>query len=306
MGMWPSGERSRIARRRLPSPMYPPSGKRRSQNPESSGPRCVCTFVIRTSVSASPQLTSPLMPHMSLLSPEPQLVDFSFDVKELNALHRAIDQARDTVKKSEAQYVFVKEEQERRPGQPKKMAPQPSATLRLRSPKRGVNVVMATVPIEPDARLPIRVLVVLLNVPRQGLDVVMDERLNQLTRGSRYDDVFMHFHVGHAGILILKAAFEAPESLTEQRQLPEACRAMSQSPAQKIHLQGNEIAIRVRVLNRLLDLSRKFGCQNLVGVEKQSPVVSQGQSIHGPLALLRPSSRIMELDNLGAMRLSND
>jgi hypothetical protein len=110
---------------------------------------------------------------MSSLPPVPQLVDFSFNVKELNALHRAVDQARDTVKKSEAQYVLVKEEQERRPGQPKKMAPQPSAALRLRSPKRGLNVLLAAVAIKPDARLPIRVLVVLLDVTRQRLDVVM-------------------------------------------------------------------------------------------------------------------------------------
>src|SRR6266853_5648312 len=154
MGMWPSGERSRIARRRLPNPMYPPSGKRRSQSPESSGPRCVCTFVIRTSVSASPQFTSPLMPHMSSLPPVLQLVDFCFNVKELNALHRAVDQAGGAIKKSEAQYVLVKEEQERRPGQPKKMAPQPSATLRLCSPEGRVNVFFVFIAgaIEPDAR----------------------------------------------------------------------------------------------------------------------------------------------------------
>src|ERR1700686_2703934 len=143
MGMWPSGERSRMARRRLPSPMYPPSGKRRSQSPESSGPRCVCTFVIRTSVSASPQFTSPLMPHMTSVPPDPQLVDLSFNVKELNALHRAVDEARQTCHKSEAQSVIVKEEQNRRPGKPKKMAPQPSASLRLRSPKGTLNVLLA-------------------------------------------------------------------------------------------------------------------------------------------------------------------
>src|ERR1700730_13037069 len=215
MGMWPSGERARMARRRLPSPIYPPSGKCRSQNPESSGPRCVCTFVIRTSASASPQFTSPLMPHISSVSPDLQFVDFSFNVKKLNALHSAVDQARDTVKKSEAQYVLVKEEQERRPGQPKKMAPQPSATLRLCSPKGGLNVLLAAVAVKPDARLPIRVLVVLLDVTRQGLDVVMDKWMNQPKRCSRHDNVFVYFHVGHAGILILQAAFEAPKSLAE-------------------------------------------------------------------------------------------
>src|ERR1700693_2744239 len=116
----------------------------------------------------------------------------------------------------------------------------------------------------------------------------------------------MYFHVGHAGILILKAAFEAPQSLAEQGQLPETCCAMSQSPPKKIHLQGNEIAIRVRILNRLLDLVRELGRQNLIGIEKQNPVVSQGQRVHCPLALLRPASCVMELDNLRAIRLSND
>src|SRR5277367_1130914 len=111
MGMCPSAERSRMASRRLPSPMYPPSGKRRSQSPESSGPRCVCTLVIRASVSRSPQFTSPLMPHTTSIPPDlsfvVQFVDLGLDVEELNALHRAIDQAGDAIKKSEAPYVLV-------------------------------------------------------------------------------------------------------------------------------------------------------------------------------------------------------
>src|SRR5258708_12506743 len=160
--MWPSGERSRIARRRLPNPMYPPSRKRRSQSPESSGPRCICTFVIRTSVSASPQFMSPLMPHMTSVPSDPQFVDFGFNVKKLNPLHRAVDQARDTVKKPKAQYVLVKEEQERRSGQADKMPPQPSPTLRLRSPKGGLNVLLSPVPLKPSAPLPLHLPIPLL------------------------------------------------------------------------------------------------------------------------------------------------
>src|SRR5208337_3203125 len=121
MGMWPSGERSRMARRRLPSPMYPPSGKRRSQSPESSGPRCVCTLVIRASASRLPQFASPLMPHTASVPPRLksvlqsafQLVDFRLDVEELNALHRAIDQAGDTIQKSKAPHILVEEESQR-------------------------------------------------------------------------------------------------------------------------------------------------------------------------------------------------
>src|SRR5208282_16104 len=92
MGMCPSAERSRMARRRLPSPMYPPSGKRRSHSPESSGPRCVCTFVIRTSVSRSPQFTSPLTPHIASVPPDPQLVDLRLGMEHLHRLESAVDQ----------------------------------------------------------------------------------------------------------------------------------------------------------------------------------------------------------------------
>jgi len=49
----------------------------------------------RTSVSRSPQFTSPLMPatYFQLLH-RPQLVNFGLDVKKLNALHRAINSGR--------------------------------------------------------------------------------------------------------------------------------------------------------------------------------------------------------------------
>src|SRR5208282_4929750 len=113
MGMWPSEERSRMARRRLPSPTYPPSGKCRSQSPESSGPRCVCTFVIRASVSRSPQLTSPLIPHMTSAPPDPELVDLRLGMKHLQRLEGAIDQAGPPIEKPQTKNVTVQEEQNR-------------------------------------------------------------------------------------------------------------------------------------------------------------------------------------------------
>src|SRR5882672_8248125 len=130
--MWPSGERSRIASRRLPSPMYPPSGKRRSQNPESSGPRCVCTCVMRASVSASPQFASPLMPHMTSVPRVPQFVDFCFGVKHLHSLESAINQPWDAVKKSQTKDVTVEKEQDRRAREAIKPPLEPSSALRLR------------------------------------------------------------------------------------------------------------------------------------------------------------------------------
>src|ERR1700730_2541372 len=135
MGMWPSGERSRIARRRLPNPMYPPSGKCRSQRPESSGPRCVCTFVIRTSVSASPKFTSPLMPHMTSAPPSPyrvlQLVDFSFGMEHLHRLKGAVDQPRHAIEKTQTKNITIEEEQNRRTRQAIEMSLEPSSALRL-------------------------------------------------------------------------------------------------------------------------------------------------------------------------------
>src|SRR6266849_4862222 len=143
MGMWPSGERSRMARRRLPSPMYPPSGKYRSQRPESSGPRCVCTFVIRTSVSASPQFTSPLMPHMESVPPglslALQLVDFSLGVEHLHRLKRAVDQARHTIEKSQTKNITIQEEENWRARQAIEISLEPSSALRLSAEQSGAH-----------------------------------------------------------------------------------------------------------------------------------------------------------------------
>src|ERR1022692_211446 len=131
MGMWPSAERSRMASRRLPSPMYPPSGKRRSQSPESSGPRCVCTFVLRTRVSRSPQFTSPLMPHIISAPPHPQLVNFRFRVEHLHRLKGAIDQPRYTVEKSQTKNIAIQEEKNRGAWQAIEIPLKPSSALRL-------------------------------------------------------------------------------------------------------------------------------------------------------------------------------
>src|SRR5947207_6826451 len=113
--MCPATDRSRMARRRLPRPIYEPSGKRRSQRPESSGPRCACTCVMRASVSRSPQFATPLIPHIGLDPCPPQslplqFIDLGFHVEKLNPLKPAVDQAGNAVQKSKTENVFVKEE----------------------------------------------------------------------------------------------------------------------------------------------------------------------------------------------------
>src|ERR1700674_1772788 len=166
MGMWPSGERSRMARRRLPSPMYPPSGKRRSQSPESSGPRCVCTFVIRTSVSASPQFTSPLMPHMTSAPPDPQLVDFGLGMEHLHRLERAVDQPRHAIEKSQTKNIPIQEEQNWRARQAVEISLEPSSALRLSSEQIGAHFFRVAFRLQKHPCFPVRVLIVLHDVAR--------------------------------------------------------------------------------------------------------------------------------------------
>ena len=47
----------------------------------------------------------------------------------------------------------------------------------------------------------------LLDVTRERLHVVMNQRIPQLCRRAFDDDVLMHFHVRHGSILIFQAAF---------------------------------------------------------------------------------------------------
>src|SRR3954447_2135630 len=138
IGMCPATDRSRMARRRLPRPIYEPSGMRRSHRPKSSGPRCACTCVMRASVSRSPQFTTPLIPHIGLALPLShaeyfQLVYLCLDMKELYALQSAVNQAGNAIKKSQAHDVFVEEKQRRGTGYGEEKFAQPTTPLRLGS-----------------------------------------------------------------------------------------------------------------------------------------------------------------------------
>src|SRR5213080_712396 len=125
--MWPSAERSRMESRRLPNPKNEPSGERCCHKPPSFGPRCIWMAVIRPSVSRSPQLASPLMPHIvfilltylgDIAAQTPQRGDLRFvqlrlDVKTLDRLKTAVDQAWYAIEKAETEHVAVQEEQDR-------------------------------------------------------------------------------------------------------------------------------------------------------------------------------------------------
>src|SRR5690349_8216185 len=141
---------------------------------------------MRASVSRSPQFATPLIPHIGL-GPYPshalrlQLVDLGFDMEKLNPLKPAVDQAGNAVQKSKTKKVFVKEEQHRRPRQRKECLAQPSTPLRLRPEERGRQVSRVPLSCKPDARVPIGILIVFLNVVRERLHVVMKKRVLQFT-----------------------------------------------------------------------------------------------------------------------------
>ena len=177
---------------------------------------------MRASVSRSPQFATPLIPHIGLGRFPPhslhlQLINLGFDVEKLNPLKPAVDQAGNAIQKSKAKNVLVKEEQNRRPGQPEERLSQPSTPLRLRSEKRGRQISGAPLSFKPDARVPVRLLIVLLNVVRKRLHVVMDQGMLQLTDpvARLSDHMFVDFHIGHRIILLrqpaLKTRFAAPE-----------------------------------------------------------------------------------------------
>src|SRR5450631_1615807 len=268
MGMWPSGERSRMARRRLPSPIYPPSGKHRSHSPESSGPRCVCTFVMRASVSRSPQFTSPLMPHTTSVPPDPQLVDFRLGMKHLHRLKGAVEQPGDAIEKSQPEHIAVQEEQNRRTRDAIQTSFEPSSALCLSTEQIRAHLFRIAFWLQKHARLPVRVLIVLQDVTRQGIDIVVDQWIAQRGGGPIYHHVFVDLDVGHGRILILQTAFKTTSPFAEQRKLPEACIAMPQDPPEKIHLQADVISVHLRVLQRAPDFFRQLRGQDLVRIEQ--------------------------------------
>ncbi len=78
---------------------------------------------------------------------------------------------------------------------------------------------------------------------------------------------------------------------------------MPQFSPQKKHSQRNVVAIAIRILNGLLDFARQFRSQRLVGIYQKDPVISERKRLQRPLALLGPSSLIVELDHVRTARL---
>src|SRR5579864_88293 len=100
-------------------------------------------------------------------------------------------------------------------------------------------------PCTPDARFPIRVFVMFLNVSRKVLHVVMEKPRFELCRSATYENVLMHFHVAHRAVLILCAALELPHATPKQRELVETCAAVPEPATEEYHIQSDVVTIDI-------------------------------------------------------------
>src|SRR5262249_14591146 len=97
----------------------------------------------------------------------------------------------------------------------------PAPTLRLRAEQIRCQFRGAFL-LTPDPRLPIRILIVLLDVAGETGDVAMKQPVLQLGCRSVHDHVLVYFHVGHRGVLVSGAALESSLASTEERQFVES------------------------------------------------------------------------------------
>src|SRR6202012_4618598 len=67
-----------------------------------------------------------------------QFVNLGFDMKKLDSLKAAINQAGNAVHKSSTKKIFIQKKQQGRPGKAEKHFAQPAAALRLGSEQRGM------------------------------------------------------------------------------------------------------------------------------------------------------------------------
>src|SRR6266545_881414 len=83
---------------------------------------------MRARVSASPQFASPLMPSAPRFL---KFVDFGLGVKHLDGLEGAVDQARNSVQKSQTKEIPVEEKEHGRARQTEQFSLQPAPPLGL-------------------------------------------------------------------------------------------------------------------------------------------------------------------------------
>src|SRR6202007_729767 len=114
--------------------------------------------------------------------------------------------------------------------------------LSLRSEQRGRQVFAVCFTLEPNLRLPVRILIMLPDVTRQGLRIVVEKRMLEPPDSARCipidDNMLVNFHIGHGCVLVFETAFKMAFPSSEERKLVEVRSAVPQFPAQKEHAKG--------------------------------------------------------------------
>src|SRR5215472_10616500 len=106
-------------------------------------------------------------------------------------------------------------------------------------------------------------------------------------------------------MLFPEPALEAPFASPEQRKFIKAGPAVAKFASKEKHAQCHVISIVSGISNRTSNLRCKLWGQRLVGVYEKHPLIRQGQRVHCPLPLFRPTSPVMELHNVCPVRLRN-
>src|SRR5262249_29486596 len=99
-------------------------------------------------------------------------------VKHLHRLEGAIDQARNTIKESKPKNVAIEKEQHRRTRYSVQLPLQPPPPLGLSSKKSPTKLFGVLFTAREHARFPIGIFIMLLNVARQGFNVVVHNRVS--------------------------------------------------------------------------------------------------------------------------------
>src|ERR1700722_646544 len=149
-----------------------------------------------------------------------QFVDLRLDVKKLNALKDAKNQARNAIEKTQKPNIFVQKEEKRRTGYGKKISLQPAAALGLRLEKRRRQLVpsrAAAMILQPDSRFPVGILIMFADVARERFDVVVQKRMFESCRLPVDHDVLVDLHICHGNILLAQAALVTAFAAAKER-----------------------------------------------------------------------------------------
>src|ERR1700728_3115407 len=93
--------------------------------------------------------------------------------------------------------------------------------------------------LQKNLRFPVRIFIVLGQIPVKRLHIVVRKNMPQLPDTTIHDDMLMDLDITHRMILIFQSALEVPLAASKQRQLPETVPAKTKFPSKKIEPKEN-------------------------------------------------------------------